>query len=135
MPLGGYWQQGPLSSSVAVRLGSLGERVVLTLDTYEVFRFLDVWLREVFLPSLPKNVRVVLCGREPPVADWLMSGQWDLTSFGSLQLQGITENEAFDLLENMGVDTPAARRINRLARGNPLALRLAAAAVAADPRS
>ena len=53
-------------SSVAVRLGNLGERVVLTLDTYEVFRFLDVWLREVFLPSLPPNVRVVLCGREPP---------------------------------------------------------------------
>jgi len=43
-------------SSVAVRLGNLGERVVLTLDTYEVFRFLDVWLREVFLPSLPPNV-------------------------------------------------------------------------------
>ena len=120
-------------SSVAVRLGNLGERVVLTLDTYEVFRFLDVWLREVFLLSLPPNVRVVLCGREPPVADWLMSGQWDRTSFGSLQLQGITDDEAFDLLENMGVDTPAARRINRLAHGNPLALKLAAATVAADP--
>src|SRR5206468_1409293 len=119
--------------SVAVRLGNLGERVVLTLDTYEVFRFLDVWLREVFLPSLPPNVRVVLCGREPPVADWLMSGQWDRTSFGSLHLQGITDDEAFDLLENMGVDTPAARRINRLAHGNPLALKLAAATVAADP--
>src|SRR5262249_20372673 len=51
--------------SVADRLGNLGERVVLTLDTYEVFRFLDVWLRELFLPSLPPNVRVVLCGREP----------------------------------------------------------------------
>ncbi|HTM25275.1 MAG TPA: NACHT domain-containing protein, partial [Vicinamibacterales bacterium] len=120
-------------SSVAVRLGNLGERVVLTLDTYEVFRFLDVWLREVFLPSLPPNVRVVLCGREPPVADWLVSGRWDRTSLGSLQLQGITDDEAFDLLENMGVDTPAARRINRLAHGNPLALKLAAATVAADP--
>jgi hypothetical protein len=47
------------AGSVAVRLGNLGERVVLTLDTYEVFRFLDVWLRETFLPSLPPNVRVV----------------------------------------------------------------------------
>ena len=40
--------------SLAVRLGHLGDRVVLTLDTYEVFRFLDVWLRGVFLPSLPR---------------------------------------------------------------------------------
>jgi hypothetical protein len=111
---------------LAVGVGNLGERVALTLDTYEVFRFLDVWLRELFLPSVPPNVRVVLCGREPPVADWLMSGQWDRTSFGSLPLQGITDDEAFALLENIGVDAPAARRINRLAHGNPLARRTSA---------
>src|SRR6185503_5237601 len=121
------------AGAVTVRLASLGERVVLTLDTYEVFRFLDVWLREVFLPSLSPNVRVVLCGREPPVADWLVSGQWDRASFGSVPLQGITDDEAILLLENMGVDVAAARRINRLAHGNPLALKLAAATVMADP--
>ena len=120
-------------ASVADRLGNLGERVVLTLDTYEVFRFLDVWLREVFLPSLPPNVRVVLCGREPAVADWLMSGQWDRTSFSSMLLEGITDEAALDLLERMGIEPPAARRINRLARGNPLALKLAAATLAAEP--
>jgi hypothetical protein len=119
--------------SVAKRLGSLGERVVLTLDTYEVFRFLDVWLREVFLPTLPANVRVVLCGREPAVTAWLTSSRWDRESFSSLPLEGLTDGEALDLLVSSGVEAPSARRIIHLAHGNPLALKLAAATIAQDP--
>ena len=119
--------------SLAKRLGNLGERVVLTLDTYEVFRFLDVWLREVFLPTLPTNVRVVLCGREPAVTAWLTSSRWDRESFSSLPLEGLTDGEALDLLVSSGVDASAARRITRLAHGNPLALKLAAATIAEDP--
>src|ERR1044071_324112 len=60
--------------AVSERIGRLGHRVVLVLDTYEVFRFLDTWLRETFLPSLGANVRLVLAGREPPVRDWLCPG-------------------------------------------------------------
>src|SRR5262249_39131893 len=37
--------------AVSERLGRSGRRVLLVLDTYEVFRFLDTWLRETFLPS------------------------------------------------------------------------------------
>jgi hypothetical protein len=51
----------------AERLGTLGSRVVLSLDTYEVFRLMDTWLRQVFLRLLPENVRVVLAGRDRPV--------------------------------------------------------------------
>ena len=50
----------------AERLGSLGSRVVLILDTYEVFRTMDTWLRQVFVPVLPENVRVILCGPGQP---------------------------------------------------------------------
>ena len=39
---------------------SLGKRVVLMLDTYELFRILDPWLRQTFVPALTDNVRVVL---------------------------------------------------------------------------
>ena len=60
-------------ASLTLRLSNLGDRVVLTMDTYEVFRFLDVWLRETFVPALPANVRVVLCGREPAESAWLTS--------------------------------------------------------------
>jgi hypothetical protein len=119
--------------ALAKRLGNLGERVVLTLDTYEVFRFLDVWLREVFLPTLPANVRVVLCGREPAVTAWLTSSRWDRKSFSSLPLEGLTDGEALELLLSSGVNASAARRITRLTHGNPLALKLAAATIAEDP--
>src|SRR3989442_4095786 len=59
--------------AVSERIGRLGHRVVLVLGTYEVFRFLDTWLRETFLPSLGANVRLLLSGREPPVTDRLAS--------------------------------------------------------------
>src|SRR5262249_48162539 len=62
--------------AVADRLSDLGAIVVLTLDTYEVFRLLDAWLRNVFVPLLPDNVRVLLVGREPPAAGWLASPGW-----------------------------------------------------------
>ncbi len=120
-------------ASVAGRLANLGDRVVLTLDTYEVFRFLDVWLREVFIPSLAPNVRVVLCGREAPVAQWLTTARWDTGRFVSLTLDPLSDGEALELLAGFGIESAAARRINRLAHGNPLALKLAAATVAIDP--
>ena len=119
---------GPL----AQRLGSLGDRVVLTMDTYEVFRFLDVWLRETFVPVLPANVRVVLCGREPAESAWLTSSPLQGV-FTSLNLEGLSEVEALDLLVGSGVEPEAARRINRVAHGNPLALKLAAATIAERP--
>src|ERR1044071_5230734 len=121
------------ASAGALRLGNLGERVVLALDTYEVFRFLDIWLREVFLPSLPANVRIVVSGREPAVAAWLTSDRWGSESFSAVPLEGLTDEEAMDLLDSFGLEPAAARRINRLAHGNPLALKLAAATVVADP--
>jgi hypothetical protein len=121
------------AGSVASRLGNLGERVILTLDTYEVFRFLDIWLREVFLSSLPANVRIVLSGREPAVGAWLTSDRWGSESFSTLPLEGLTDEEAMDLLDSFDLEPAAARRINRLAHGNPLALKLAAATLVADP--
>ena len=51
------------ADEIASRLGLVGSRVIVTLDTYEVFRLMDTWLRQVFLPLLPDNVRFVLCGR------------------------------------------------------------------------
>jgi hypothetical protein len=49
----------------AHHLGRLGTRVILMLDTYERLRLLDTWLRQMFVPSLSDNVRIVLCGRDP----------------------------------------------------------------------
>ena len=116
----------------AARLEKLGERVILALDTYEVLRMMDTWLRRVFVPVLPENVRLLLCGREPPVAAWLISPGWQ-GLFKSIRLGPLSEADAIDLLIKSGICEEDASHINAFARGHPLALRLAAAAVIERP--
>ena len=119
-----------VAGEAAERLGHLDPRVVLALDNYEVLRLLDAWLRQVFVPSLPDNVRVVLVGREPPATGWQESPGWaDL--FHGLRLTTLSDSDAEELLKR--IDVPEAKRhaINRFACGHPLALRVAAAAVKA----
>jgi hypothetical protein len=110
------------------RLGRLGQRVVLVLDTYELFRLMDTWLRQVFIPALPDNVRVVLCGREAPVSAWVTSPQWQ-GLFRNISLGPLKSHDALELLSYIGVKEEDARHINRFIHGHPLALRLAASAV------
>jgi len=114
---------------VANRLGSLSESVVLALDGFEVFRLLDTWLRQEFAPALSDNVRLVLCGREPPVAAWRVSPGWQ-GLVCPVALGPLSERDAVDLLLDSGVEEAATRRITRMAHGHPLALKLAASAVA-----
>ncbi len=117
---------------VADRLGQLGERVVLALDTFEVFRLMDTWLRQVFVPALGDNVRVFFFGREPPVSSWLVEPGWQ-GLFQSIRLESLKDNEAIELLLRLGVKEDEAFNINRFARGHPLALKLAAAALKERP--
>ncbi|HWQ24869.1 MAG TPA: winged helix-turn-helix domain-containing protein [Gaiellaceae bacterium] len=106
-----------------------GSRAVLVLDHYEVFRLMDTWLRQAFVPSLPESASVLLASREPPVAGWfsLSSG------FRSVPLGPLPDSDAHRLLESLGLRPSEARRLNRIARGHPLALTLAAAGVAERP--
>ncbi len=117
---------------IADRLSEIGGRVVLTLDTYEVLLLLDTWLRQVFIPALGDNVRVVLAGREPPIPAWNIAPEWQ-GLFESLTLGPLSDDEAVDLLVRTGVPTPDSNRINKVARGHPLALKLAASTVAQRP--
>ena len=118
------------AEDAAARLGSLGDRVLLILDTYEVFRLLDPWLRQTFVPSLTDKVRIVLSGREPPMTGWPS----DLGGlFRGLPLGNLRRDEAEELLDRAGVNPDDADRIYHLARGHPLSLRLAASAMAERP--
>ena len=123
---------GDLSTpeQAAARLTSLGDRVVLVLDTYEVFRGFDPWLRQTFVPALDENVRLVISGREGPMMAWpsMLGGL-----FRSLPLGSLPREDAETLLLRAGVDRADADRINHLARGHPLSLRLAASALAERP--
>lgn len=116
----------PSVEEAARRLGRLGDRVVLALDTYEVLRLLDGWLRQVFVPALPENARVVIAGRDPLSSAWLTSPGWQ-GLVRSLPIMPLEEEAALGLLAAAGISRDQALRINRIACGHPLALTLAAA--------
>jgi hypothetical protein len=120
------------AEEAAERLAGLGERVVLVLDTYEVLRLLDSWVRLVFTPALRDNTRLVLAGREPPIAGWYATPGWS-ELVRSVRLGNLDDGEAGELLTRAGLDAADARRVNRLARGHPLSLELAAASVHGRP--
>jgi hypothetical protein len=110
---------------IAVRLGRVGTRVVVALDTYEVFRLMDSWLRQVFVPLLPDNVRIVLCGREGPLTAWLSAPGWH-GLFKAVRLDCLDQRSALEYLSRAGVPAEDAKRLEGICHGHPLALTLAA---------
>ena len=111
------------------RLGSLGRQAVLALDNYEVFRLMDTWLRQKFVPLLPANVRVVLVGRDRPVVAWLVSPGWEKL-VRVIALGPLGGSESAELLMNSGIGKEDFDLVIRFARGHPLALKLATSGVA-----
>lgn len=105
------------------RLGALGN-VVLVLDDIDALRLLDTWLRRSLVPSLPPNVHVVFSGRDPPLSAWLQM-PWR-GPFRNLELTPLADGDAVALLAAAGIEPAQAVRVNRVARGHPLALTLAA---------
>lgn len=122
----------PDAEAVAVRLGNLGGTVVLAFDTVEAFRLLDTWLRLVFVPMLPENVRVAFFGRQPPSDAWHSTPGWG-GLLQSVAIAPLSTPEAADLLLRLGLDAEQSTLIARLAHGHPLALKLAAAARKGQP--
>jgi hypothetical protein len=116
---------------LSMRLGSLPTPVILALDTVEVFRLLDTWLRQVFVPTLPDNVRLLLLGRQRPLCAWEAMPGWRQL-MRSIAMTPLSEGEATQLLDRLGVDQAAAQQIVGIIHGHPLALKLAAAAVRED---
>jgi hypothetical protein len=119
---------------VAARLGQVGTRVIVTLDTYEAFRLMDSWLRQVFAPLLPDNVRVVLCGREAPVTAWLSAPGWH-GLFQAIRLNSLDQRSALEFLSRAGVSPDEAKHLEGICHGHPLALTLAASLQRSHPAS
>jgi len=114
-----------IPETIAVRLGQVGKRVVVALDTYEVFRLMDSWLRQVFVPLLPDNVRLVLCGREGPVTAWFSAPGWH-GLFKAVRLDCLDHRSALEYLSRTGVPPDEAKRLEGICHGHPMALTLAA---------
>jgi hypothetical protein len=119
------------AATLAGVMGALDARpgpVVLALDGFEVFRLLDTWLRQEFAPSLPAHVRLICAGREPPLAAWMTTPELDGV-VATYSLGPLDDDEAVRLFDELGVEGSPARRLNRVVRGHPLAIKLAAATV------
>ncbi len=101
---------------IALRLGRVGSRVVVMMDTYEVFRLMDSWLRQVFVPLLPDNVRLILCGREGPVTAWFSAAGWH-GFFKAIQLDCLDQRSALEYLTRAGVppERPGTWRASAMA--------------------
>jgi hypothetical protein len=115
---------GDLQDALDALAGHDG-RTILVIDHAERLRLLDTWLRLRLVPALPAGVRVLVAGRDGP-------GAW-LREMGAavrvLRLGSLAPADAERALADAGVaDSATAARLNRLARGHPLALQLAAGA-------
>jgi hypothetical protein len=108
---------------VAASLANEGRRTLLVIDSYESFRLLDSWLRQVFLPSLGDNVRTILSSRELPRPAWRVTPAWS-GLFDSMLLETFSPDTALEYLTSKGVTQDSARELNRVAHGHPMALSL-----------
>jgi len=108
---------------VASTVSDRAKQILLVLDSYESFRLLDSWLRQVFLPSLGDSVRTILASREPARPAWLITPAWR-GLFDSMHLETFSPEVALEYLTSEGVPEGSARELNRVARGHPLALSL-----------
>jgi hypothetical protein len=64
----------PTESSFRGALGAAGWEPgcagVVLVDTYEMFRIADPWLRHELVPSLSADLRFVIAGRDAPMLEW-----------------------------------------------------------------
>ena len=107
---------------------------MLALDTYERFALLDTWVRQA-LPARAARLAslTVIAGRDPPAAGWLTAPGWAGLWCGELHLGPLGQAESMRCCAARGLGELQAARVNAFARGHPLALELAAAAVRAEP--
>jgi hypothetical protein len=104
-----------------------GSNGVVLVDTYEMFRIADPWLRHELVPSLSTELRFVIAGRDAPMLEWSIE-RGRVGGLEILPLVGLTDEAAHAFLADADVAEDHADMICRIARGHPLALRLAAEA-------
>ncbi len=107
--------------------------VVLLVDGLEHVQWLEVWLRERFLPRIAEHAVVVIAGRRGPDAEWLADPGW-AELLRVLELRALPPGTSAELLSAKGVEPAQQEAVIAFAGGNPLALSLAAATAAGFER-
>ena len=121
----------PTESSFRTALDAAGWQPgsggVVLVDTYEVFRIADPWLRHELVPSMATELRFVIAGRDAPMLEW-STERGRMGGLEILPLIGLSDEAALAFLADANVAEDHAGMICRIARGHPLSLRLAAEA-------
>ena len=102
---------------------------VLVVDSFERLNLLDAWLRNDFLPALPAQSTAVLVGRRPTNVAWRAAPGWR-PLLAEVVVGELTDEDAATLVARHGLTADAAARVRHFGRGHPLALEMAAEAVA-----
>jgi thymidylate kinase len=115
---------------LAAALGS--EPALLALDTFELLRELEDWLRRELIPALPDAARVCIAGRRPPSPDWSVDLGWE-PLLDVFELRNFGADDAREFLTRRGVAGDDVAGILALTHGHPLALALAVELVGRSP--
>ncbi|HHO55216.1 MAG TPA: ATP-binding protein [Trueperaceae bacterium] len=109
--------------TVLDKLSSLQTKLVIIIDTYELLKPLDTWLREVLFPQLSQNTTIILAGREPLSAAWKSDHAWSKL-IKEINLRNLSPKESCLFLEKRGVLKQEYSKVISLTHGHPLALSL-----------
>lgn len=100
---------------------------VLLVDSLERCTGLEEWLRDGFLPDVPRDAVVVMASRTPPQPGWTTDPGW-ATCARTMRLPALNAEEAATVLRDQDVPPPLRAPVREFAGGHPLALSLVAAA-------
>ena len=107
-----------------------GVAPVVLIDTFELLQPLELWLRDEFIPALPRDSVVVIAGRHAPDVGWRSDPGWSLLS-AVRRLHELDGPDARLYLQARRVDAALQQRAVDVAGGHPLALALVADALRA----
>lgn len=99
-------------------------RGVLLVDTYELLRPLDDWIRTGVLPRLSADTLVVIAGQDPPTPAWRTDDGWG-PLMRHLPLRNLTPSESTAYLSARAVPPSLHADAVKFTHGHPLALALA----------
>jgi hypothetical protein len=119
----------PSPASAAAREIAAAGADVLVIDSFERLNLLDGWIRNELTSALPASVTVALVGRRGPNVAWRTAPGWR-SLLAELALGPMTAAEVDLLLAAHGARGDDAERIRTFAHGHPLAVVVAAEALA-----
>ena len=123
----------PAAYGAAPRLGAeLTEAPVVLIDGFDPVEQSERWLRETVLPAYPSGTLIVVAARRPPSVDWRADLGWS-DILRPRAVEPLAEPEATAMLRATGMPEERIAQARDFGRGNPLALRVAAQTVDADP--